>query len=96
MLEFGKFKDIPATSNSGERHAMKGTCSKEVIFTVKDDRIHNVEFVGGCAGNAIGLSSLLEGMPLEEVSTRLANIPCGNRGTSCPAQLAEIIKNRAK
>ncbi len=87
-------KDISNRSNLGNRYSMQGTCAKEVLFTVKDNRIYGVEFIGACPGNTIALSTLLEGMPLEDVTTKLENILCGTKGTSCPSELAKIIKNK--
>ena len=89
-------KDISNVNNLANRYSMQGTCAKEVLFTVEDNRIYGVEFIGGCPGNAIGLSTLLEGMPLEDVTAKLENVMCGTKGTSCPSELAKIIKNTIK
>lgn len=79
------------------RFTPKGVCSKEFIFDIEDDIVQSVKIVGGCAGNAIGISKLVEGMKIEEVIERLKGVPCGYRGTSCPDQLAtaleELMKN---
>ena len=59
--------------------------------------IKNVTIVGGCAGNTAGVSSLIKGMKIDEAIKRLKGIQCGNRGTSCPDQLAialEKVKNK--
>ena len=70
-------------------------CSQQIGVVLKDGIINNVQFLGGCAGNTQGLASLLRGMRVEEAINRLKGINCGNKGTSCPDQLArglEIIK----
>ena len=36
----------------------KGVCSAEIHFDVEDDIVKNVEFVGGCAGNTVGVGKL--------------------------------------
>jgi len=70
----------------------KGTCSREILFEVEDGIVKNVQFIGGCNGNLKGIGSLVEGMPLEEVITRLEGTTCGPKSTSCPDQLAQALK----
>ncbi len=71
-----------------------GTCSKCINFELDEDRrLHNVQFIGGCPGNTQGLSHLVEGMKAEDVITRLKNIKCGAKPTSCPDQLAQALEN---
>lgn len=70
----------------------KGVCAMEIHFDVTDDVVKNVKFVGGCAGNSIGVSKLAEGMPVDEVISRLDGIRCGFKSTSCPDQLAKALK----
>lgn len=67
-------------------------CSREMIIEMDGDIIRKVKIVGGCSGNTLGISHLVEGMNIDEVIERLENIPCGNRGTSCPDQLAKALK----
>ena len=69
-------------------------CSRQVDIeiNVKDGTIRNCTIVRGCPGNATGICNLVKGMKADEVITRLSGIPCGNRGTSCPDQLARILK----
>lgn len=70
----------------------QGVCSREINFEVKDNKILNVEFVGGCAGNTQGVARLIKGMDVDEAISRLEGIPCGMRPTSCPDQLARALK----
>jgi len=51
-----------------------------------------VSFVGGCEGNLSGLSSLVNGMDINEVIKKLKNIKCGSKFTSCPDQLAKALE----
>lgn len=68
----------------------RGTCSKQIQLEITDGIITACAFVGGCSGNAQGLSRMVIGQNALEVARRLANIPCqGN--TSCPDQLAKAI-----
>lgn len=80
------------------RYKTSGVCSQEMIIEIDDDIVKKVTIVGGCAGNTVGVSKLVEGMQIDEVIKRLKGIPCGYKGTSCPDQLAraleEIKKNR--
>ena len=70
----------------------KGTCSREILFEIKDGKIVNVEFIGGCNGNLKGISSLVKGMDIDEVIARLEGTTCGMKTTSCPDQLATALK----
>lgn len=71
----------------------KGTCSREINFTIENGILKNVSFLGGCNGNLKGIGSLVEGMKIEDVIKKLEGIDCGGRGTSCPDQLAKALKN---
>ena len=68
------------------------TCSRQILIEHEDGIIKKVTFTGGCPGNTTGLSALLVGIILEEAVNRLDGINCGNRGTSCPDQLAKGVK----
>ncbi len=37
------------------RYKTKGVCSQEITFDVQDNKLTNVQFVGGCAGNTQGV-----------------------------------------
>ena len=74
-----------------ENYRTKGTCSKEINFEVDGDTIQSVQFVGGCAGNTVGISKLIEGMNIDEAIKRLSGIRCGLKPTSCPDQLAKAL-----
>jgi uncharacterized protein (TIGR03905 family) len=73
-------------------YTTKGVCSRNISFDIEDGIIRNVKFLGGCNGNLQGISKLVEGMPADEVISRLENINCNGKGTSCPDQLAKAIK----
>lgn len=67
-------------------------CSQEMIIELEGDIIKKVTIIGGCAGNTVGVSNLIQGMPIDEAIQRLKGIPCGFRGTSCPDQLAIALE----
>ena len=69
-----------------------GVCAKNISFDVKDGKVYNVQFTGGCNGNLQGIGRLVEGMPVEEVISRVEGIKCGMNATSCPDQLAHALK----
>ena len=56
-------------------------CSQEMIIELDGDIIKKVTIIGGCAGNTLGLSNLIQGMNIDEAIKRLKGVPCGMRGT---------------
>lgn len=70
----------------------KGTCSQRIFFEIQDGILKNVQFVGGCNGNLQGISSLVEGMAVQDVISKIEGIRCGMKPTSCPDQLAAALK----
>ena len=70
----------------------KGVCSETIEFKLDNNKVYDVTFIKGCNGNAKGISALVEGMPVDEVITRLEGIKCGNKETSCPDQLSKALK----
>lgn len=69
-----------------------GVCSRKIYLEVNDGKVENIEFIGGCNGNLKGIAELVKGMDVEDVIERLEGITCGAKPTSCPAQLAEALK----
>ncbi|GFZ30576.1 TSCPD domain-containing protein [Clostridium zeae] len=67
-------------------------CAKEVSFEIVDNKISSVNFLGGCNGNLKGISSLIEGMEVNDAMNRLRGITCGTKGTSCPDQLSKALE----
>ncbi len=70
----------------------KGTCSVQIDYDIEDNKIHNVQFLGGCNGNLKGIAALVEGQNKEEVIQKLKGIKCGFKLTSCPDQLAKALE----
>ena len=67
-------------------------CSKQIDIQIKDGIILSVKYTRGCDGNAKGIGALIKDMSVEEAIRRLEGITCGRRPTSCPDQLAKILK----
>ncbi len=68
-------------------------CSKQIDIEIKDGIIQKVVYTRGCEGNAKGIGALIKDMSVEEAIRRLEGINCGKRGTSCPDQLAKVLKS---
>lgn len=68
-------------------------CSKQIDIQIKDGIIQSVVYTRGCDGNAKGIGALIKGMSVEEAIRRLDGITCGKRPTSCPDQLAKVLKS---
>jgi len=64
-----------------------GSCSREIIFSVQDNKLTDLKFLGGCSGNLQAISRLVMGKDIDEVIASLKGIQCRNK-TSCPDQLA--------
>lgn len=67
-------------------------CSKQIDIEIRDGVILKVVYTRGCEGNAKGIGALIKDMTVEEAIRRLDGITCGKRGTSCPDQLARVLK----
>lgn len=74
------------------QYTTQGVCSKAINFEIEDNKVKNVSYVAGCNGNLKGISSLVEGMDIDEVIARLEGTTCGAKKTSCPDQLAQALK----
>lgn len=70
----------------------RGVCSRKMVLEIEDNKLINLEVYGGCNGNLKGISSLVEGMDIDEIIKRLDGITCGGKATSCPDQLAQALK----
>ncbi|MBR3023891.1 MAG: TIGR03905 family TSCPD domain-containing protein [Oscillospiraceae bacterium] len=70
----------------------KGVCARNMSFDIEDGVIRNLKVTGGCNGNLKGIASLVEGMKIEDVVSKLEGIDCNGKGTSCPDQLAKAVR----
>lgn len=73
-----------------------GVCSMRMVFNIEGNIVKSLKIIGGCPGNTIGVSKLVEGKSIEEVIQMLKGIPCGKRGTSCPDQIAIALEEYKK
>ncbi|MGN1014184.1 MAG: TIGR03905 family TSCPD domain-containing protein [Butyricicoccus sp.] len=70
----------------------KGTCSREIHYSVKDGIVEDIKVIGGCSGNLNGICRLIKGMPVEQVVKAFKGVDCNGRGTSCPDQIAAALE----
>ncbi|MBQ9106533.1 MAG: TIGR03905 family TSCPD domain-containing protein [Clostridia bacterium] len=73
-------------------YTTENTCSQLISFDLEGNRVHNIEFYGGCNGNLKAISALLEGATVEEIENKLLGNTCGRRPTSCTDQLAIAVR----
>ncbi len=73
------------------QYQTQGTCSKLINIALKEGKIVDIEFIGGCNGNLKGISKLVTGLTIDEVIDKLQGITCGPKSTSCPDQLAQCL-----
>lgn len=69
-----------------------GVCSAKMIFEIEGNIVKKLQIIGGCPGNTVGVSKLIEGRSIDEIIQMLKGIPCGRRGTSCPDQIAVALQ----
>ena len=74
----------------------RGVCSRKITFDIEDGVLHNVHFTGGCAGNLLAISKLLEGADAARTVEILRGNDCAGRGTSCADQLAIALEQAMK
>ena len=70
----------------------QGVCSRQITFGIEDGKLHNVVFKGGCPGNLLAISKLLEGADAKRTVEILRGNDCGGKGTSCADQLAIAVE----
>lgn len=94
MYEVTKVKE--ETTPDGIRiiyaNTCREVCSQQVAVAVKDGVILEAAFAGGCSGNTQGLCKMIAGHTVEDVIARLESTKCGAKPTSCPDQLARVLK----
>ena len=56
------------------------------------NKIDDLVVIGGCAGNLSAVANLIKGMDANEVINKLEYITCGKKNTSCPNEIANILK----
>ena len=62
-----------------------------MIFEIDEGIVKELNIIGGCPGNTVGVAQLIKGKKIDEIINLLKGIPCGNKGTSCPDQIAKAL-----
>lgn len=73
------------------QYRTRGTCCALMNVVLDDNKIYDVEFIGGCPGNLLGIKSLVKGMDINTVIEKFNGITCGSKPTSCPDQLSKCL-----
>lgn len=71
---------------------LKGVCPDTMDIKLLGQLIEDVKYKGGCQGYALGINKLLKGRHMDDVIEMLQGTPCGKKKTSCPDQLARVLK----
>lgn len=93
------FKVLSDKTENGIRKVTAQTselvCSSSIYIeiNVKDKTIQKCRYTHGCQGNLKGIGTLVVGMKVPDVIKKLEGVNCGNKGTSCPDQLARVLKS---
>lgn len=74
------------------KYLTRGTCSREIDFEIEGNIIKNIKFHGGCPGNLQAIAKAMEGKTVEEIELLFKDIKCGNKPTSCSAELAKAVR----
>lgn len=74
----------------------ENVCSMQMIFEIDGDYVKKLQIIGGCPGNTVGVSKLIEGKKIDEIIALLQGIECGMKGTSCPDQIAKALEKYKK
>ncbi len=78
------------------RYRPMGVCSQEIIFDIENEIVKDLKVTGGCNGNLQGISSLVKGMKIDDIITKLKGIKCGYKQTSCPDQISKALEEYKK
>ncbi len=70
----------------------RGTCARTITFDLNGNKVSNISFIGGCNGNLKAISTLVDGMTVEEIEQKLKGNTCGFKNTSCADQLAIAVR----
>ena len=73
------------------QYRTQGTCCALMNIVLDDNKVYDVEFLGGCSGNLQGIRQLIIGMDIDDVINKLSGITCGSKPTSCPDQLSRCL-----
>ena len=64
----------------------------KMIFEIEKNIVKKLKIIGGCPGNTVGVSKLIEGKNIDEIIQMLKGIPCGSKEPSCPDQISKALQ----
>ncbi len=70
----------------------QGVCCKKITFSINKNIITNIVFYGGCNGNLKAISSLCNGLTVQQIEEKLKGNICGWKATSCADQFAIAVR----
>ena len=70
----------------------ENTCSQMISFDLDDNIVTNISYMGGCDGNLQSIERILDGWTVKDIESKLGDIKCGRRPTSCSGQLAIAVR----
>ena len=81
-----------------ERYTIQteNVCAQAISFVLDDGKIYDVQFYGGCPGNTLAISKLIQGYDAQKLVDMLKGNDCAGRGTSCADQLACALEQALK
>ena len=56
------------------RYEPEGVCSYEMIFEIDGDVVKSLKIIGGCPGNTVGVSKLIENKKIDDIIKMLKGI----------------------
>lgn len=74
---------------------IKGDVCSSIVKIIYDEDTHRIDdifILGGCHGQNQMFRRLVRKYTLEEIVDIFSGIVCGRKGTSCPNEIAQIIK----
>lgn len=69
-----------------------GVCPNKIEFEIKENKVYNIKFYGGCPGNTKMIAKILDGWTTEKIIDMCKENTCGIKKTSCADQLARAIE----
>jgi len=75
----------------------QGVCSTQFHAEISDEGvIESLSVENGCNGNGKGIGQLVKGRRVDEIAALLEGIRCGRKQSSCPDQIAKMMKEIKK
>ena len=70
----------------------EAVCATTIGFELREGKVYKIVFHGGCPGQGRAVSKLCNGQDVYWVIETFKDVKCGNKTTSCSAQLAMALQ----